>query len=151
VLFNLYIILIGVTVGANLTLGVIVAPVVFNMSDFITLEVSKFDSGLLMGEIFVRFNYLLGFTTLAILGFELREYLFMRRDRVILISTFLSLCSSALFILYYTPYILEAQSISETTTKAFENMHRGSEIDFKILTLSLLVLLFRRLKLRRVT
>jgi hypothetical protein len=82
---------------------------------------------------------------------EARDYLKFKRDWTSITFAFVVICTSLLFVLYYTPFILEAQAIGEqmTQTKAFEGMHKGSELDFKILLVSLFGLLIT--KLLRVT
>ena len=62
------------------------------------------------------------------------------------IARCLCITTALLFTLYYTPFIIEAQSIGVSTTgsSAFEGMHKGSVIDFKILLTSLMVLFMRR-------
>jgi hypothetical protein len=64
-----------------------------------------------------------------------------------LILGFFIVCCGLLFTQYYTPYILEAQSMGEqfTNSSAFEGMHKGSELAYKILFVSTMVLFFRKL------
>ena len=139
-----YLLLIALTIGATFTLGILVAPVVFNMSD-----ISKFASGQVMSEIFIRYNYLLNLSVFFITIVEVREYLRFNRDKIVLLSAFFSVTTALLFTLYYTPFIIQAQQIgvSATETSAFEGMHKGLVIDFKILLVSIMVLFVRKIYL----
>ena len=58
-------------------------------------------------------------------------------------TTIMVLASAALFNFYYLPAIEQMQSMGAeaTQTKVFSNMHIGSEIDFKVLAVSILVLM----------
>ncbi len=144
-----YLLLIALTIGATFTLGILVAPVIFNMSDLIISNVSKFENGQIMSEIFNRYNYLLNLSAFFITIVEIREYLRFNRDKIVLLSAFFSVTTALLFTLYYTPFIIQAQQIgvSATETSAFEGMHKGSVIDFKILLISITVLFVRKIYL----
>lgn len=145
-----YFLLITLAIGATFSLGIFVAPVIFNASDFIATDISKFESGQIMSQIFIKYNYLLNITAFFITIVEVREYLRFNRDKTVLISAFFTVTTILLFTLYYTPYIIEAQQIgiSATHTTAFEGMHKGSVIDFKILLVSLIVLFSRKFYLK---
>ena len=82
---------------------------------------------------------------LLIVGFEGYRYKNGKRDRTVLLSGFLVISSSLLFTDFYTPQILELLSLNQTETELFQNVHFASELDFKILFLSLAVLSFRRI------
>jgi hypothetical protein len=65
----------------------------------------------------------------------------------VMLSAMVALSTIGLFIGVYTPKILELQELGEEATQSveFENLHIASEIDFKILVISLIVLMGRRL------
>lgn len=150
-IFIVYILMLGVAAGAVLTLGVFVAPVVFLPGAILGDGVlSHFQSGLLMSHIFVRFNYLLNFVALFIIFYEFKAFFSLDRDKFSFFVSILTVYCIGLFTLYYTPYMLKAQAIGEKaiTSSAFENMHKGSELDFKILLISLIALFARRVYLR---
>jgi ABC-type multidrug transport system permease subunit len=147
-LFISYIIYLGFCVGAISIAGAITAPVVFNANDYLGADIlSKFQSGLIMTEIFVKLNYLIFGLAFFVMFMEMKDYLNFKRDYISLLFMFLIVCTSLLFVLYYTPYILQAQQIGEEFTKseAFSGMHKGSELDFKILLISTFGLLVRKL------
>jgi len=66
-----------------------------------------------------------------------------------MIAAFFVIATSMMFSGVYTPQILEMQALGEAATKseAFEALHMGSEIDFKILAVALGVLFIRRMQL----
>ena len=147
-----YLITLASTFGAVLVLGVIVAPVVFN-SDIYTVNVNinHYNMGLIMSEIFRRFGYVLYFVAFYVAVYEAVDYKIGNRDRVTILSAFAVLFSSLMFVGVYMPKILALQAGGEvaTASEAFEKLHLASEIDFKILAVSLIVLFVRRLMLLR--
>lgn len=148
ILFISYIVFLGFCCGAISIAGAITAPVVFGANNYLGADIlSKFQSGLIMSEIFVRLNYILLVLTFFVLFMELRDYVRLKRDYVCLLFAFLIVSTSLLFILYYTPFVLQAQHIGEEFVKseAFSGMHKGSEIDFKILLVSVFGLLITKL------
>ena len=143
--FTLYIVVLALCAGAILALGIFVAPVIFVPDPILGKGVlSHFQSGLLMSKIFVHFNYLLGFTAFFVLFYEFKAFFSLDKDKLSFFAAILVIYCAGLFILYYTPFILQAQSAAQTQTSAFLNMHKGSELDFKILLFSILILIFRR-------
>ena len=96
---------------------------------------------------FDKFNYFLGFMGIVIMAYESYSYKILQRDMTVMISTMVALSTIGLFIGVYTPKILEMQALGEkaTQSEAFENLHLGSELDFKILVISLIVIMGRRL------
>jgi glucose-6-phosphate-specific signal transduction histidine kinase len=146
--FILYIIFLGFALGAIAIAGAITAPVIFHANDFLAEDVlSHFQSGIIMTEIFVRLNYILFILVFFVLFMEIRDYLKFKRDAISLTFGFIVVFTALLFVLYYTPFILEAQAIgpAATQSEAFEGMHKGSELDFKILLFALLGLLVTKL------
>ncbi len=145
-----YLMLLGVTLGLVLTLGVVVAPVVFNANDYLGKELlDHYQMGLLMTAIFIKGNYLLNFTALAILLREGYAYKSFDRDKIVVPSAATAVLMIFLFTLYYTKQIvsLQAEGVSIVDDPTFVNIHRASELDFKLLALSLALLLGRRLYL----
>lgn len=138
-----YLMLLGITAGAILVEGVIVAPVVFNASDYLhTMELSRFQSGLLMTEVFVRTNVLLNLTATMVLIYELWYFLKRNREWVGILSGLTIVTTSYLFTFYFTPMVLEAQKLGEKMAEdaSFNTVHKASELDFKILLIALIVL-----------
>ncbi len=136
-----YLLMLGMTLGGVLVLGIFTAPVIFHGSGL-----EHYDAGVVMAEIFRRFTYWLYAALFAIVIYEGFQYKQFKRDRVAIGATLMSLFSILLFNGVYTPKILEMQQqgAQMTQSEAFANLHTASEIDFKLLALALVVLFVRR-------
>jgi len=144
-----YLVLLGITLGAGLYAGIVVAPVTFHTGQWLGSNVlSHYQEGLIMTQNFVRLSYLVDFTLLAIFLYEGYKYKKFERDTITQVATFFVFATGLLFAHYYLPDILTMQMAGEEMTKsaAFINTHKGSEIDFKIFTLALLVLMVRNMQ-----
>lgn len=142
-----YLLLIAMTAGAVLILGAFVAAVVFHSEIYLTLPLlSRYEEGKIMGEIFRRFTYWAYFITAIIAVYEVSRYKVMQIDKIAILSALSSIGTLLLFSAVYTPKILEYQSQGEAVMmqNSFESLHKASEIDFKILLVSLLILFVRR-------
>ncbi len=147
-----YLITLASTFGAVLVLGIIVAPVVFHSDIYtINVDINHYNMGLIMSEIFRRFGYVLYFVAFYVAIYEALEYKKGNRDKIAILFAFLVLFSSLMFVGVYMPKILALQAGGEvvTSSKVFEKLHLASEIDFKLLAFSLIVLFIRRLMLLR--
>ncbi len=143
-----YIIILGITLGAGLFAGAVVAPVTFHSELYLGDEIlSRFQEGLIMAENFVRLGYLVSFTVLIVALYEGYKYKMFDREALTTIPAFLVMSSGLLYSFYYIPQILEFQKEGEqiTESKLFENTHFASELDFKLFTFALLALLIRTL------
>ncbi|MDO8454443.1 MAG: DUF4149 domain-containing protein [Sulfurimonas sp.] len=147
-----YLILLAATFGAVIVLGAVVAPVIFH-SDKILVDVllNRYNSGIIMGEVFHRFSYWLYVVAAAVAIYEAIWYKMGQRDAIAFGSAVTVLFSSLMFSAVYAPKILvmQALGIEATQSDTFANIHIASELDFKILALSLFVLFIRRLMLLR--
>lgn len=141
-----YLLLIAMSAGAVLVLGVFVAAVVFHSEFYLTLPIlSRYEEGKIMGEIFRRFSYWAYFMTVVIAVYEVSRYKVMQIDKIAILSALGSMGTLLLFSAVYTPKILEYQARGEEAIDAsFEALHKASEIDFKILLVMLLILFTRR-------
>jgi uncharacterized membrane protein len=142
----IYLLLIAMTAGAVLVLGVFVAAVVFHSEIYLTLPLlSRYEEGKIMGEIFRRFTYWAYFMSIVIAVYEVSRYKVMQIDKIAILSAMGSLSALLLFSAVYTPRILEYQARGEAAIDgSFEALHKASEIDFKILLVMLLILFSRR-------
>lgn len=142
----IYLLLIAMTAGAVLVLGVFVAAVVFHSEAYLTLPLlSRYEEGKIMGEIFHRFIYWGYFMAVVIALYEVARYKVMQIDKIAILSALGSLSTLLLFSAVYTPKILEYQARGEAAIdEGFEALHKASEIDFKILLVMLIVLFCRR-------
>ncbi len=141
-----YLLLIAMSAGAVLVLGVFVAAVVFHSEAYLTLPLlSRYEEGKIMGEIFRRFTYWSYFMAAVIAVYEVSRYKVMQIDKVAILSALGSIGTLLLFSAVYTPKILEYQARGEAAIdESFEALHKASEIDFKILLLMLVILFSRR-------
>ncbi len=145
-----YLTFLGITLGSVLSAGTITAPVIFNSQNYLHSQIlSRYEEGLLMTAIFLKLNYLLIFTAITVFLREGYDYKRFKRDKIILASSVIVLFGAFMFVFYYTPDIVAYQQAGEemTKTEIFEKIHKGSEIDFKLLAAGLFSLLFRRLYL----
>ncbi len=147
-----YLIVLAATFGAVLTLGAIVAPVIFT-SDAYTVGVmlDHYNMGIVMSEIFRRFSYVINFSVTYIVIYEAIMYKTGERDKYTALFAFMSVFSGFMFSSVYVPRILAMQAAGSeaTLSDTFANLHAASELDFKILAISLLGLFIRRLMLLR--
>jgi len=144
-----YLILLGITLGAGLFAGAVVAPVTFHTENWLSGAVlSHYQEGLIMTQNFVRLSYLVTTTVIAVVLYEGYKYKKFERDTVTQITTFFVIATGLMFGHYYLPDILTMQLAGEEMTKsaAFISTHKGSEINFKIFSLALLVLIIQNMR-----
>ena len=144
-----YLILLTATLGAGLYAGIVVAPVTFHTEQWLGGEVlSHFQEGLIMTQNFVKLSYLVDVTVIAVALYEGYKYKKFERDTVTQVATFFVIATGLMFGHYYLPDILTMQLAGEEMTKsaAFIATHKGSEINFKIFSLALLVLIVRNMQ-----
>jgi len=144
-----YLILLSATLGAGLFAGIVVAPVTFHTEQWLGGEVlSHFQEGLIMTQNFVKLSYLVDVTVIAVALYEGYKYKMFERDTITQVATFFVIATGLMFGHYYLPDILTMQMAGEEMTKSavFINTHKGSEINFKIFSLALLVLIVRNMQ-----
>lgn len=147
VLDSLYLLLLGVSVGAIIACS-FSAPIIFKAGVILDMSITQAQSGVLMGRIFENLNVVLFIAAVGIIIFEfILAKIFRTSNVIIVLSAGISLIMIFLFTLYYTPYILSAP---DTQSSEFKSMHAQSVIVFDILLLSLCVLFVSKiLKLTR--
>jgi len=104
-----------------------------------------------MGEIFHRFSYWVYFVAAFVALYEAMAYKMGQRDAISFGAAITVIFSSLMFSAIYVPKILSMQALGAEAAQSdtFHNVHVASELDFKILALSLLVLFIRRLMILR--
>jgi hypothetical protein len=143
----MYLLTIGMTVGAILILGVFVAAVVFHSEIYLSIPLlSRYEEGKIMGEIFRRFTYWGYIMAVIIVWYEIVRLKSMQIDKIAIMAALGSIGTLLLFCGVYSPKMLEFQQLGEVAmmNNSFESLHKASEIDFKIMLLMLLVLFGRR-------
>lgn len=147
---SFYLFLLGICIGAELAIGIFMAPVIFYPSQYIGEGVlSHYQSGQLMTQVFLKYNILLIFISSLILLFEILNLKGSESFNYKISAFFLSLIISLLamsFVFYFTPYILQAQKIGAeaTATAEFLSMHKASEFVMKAMLLAQVALFFIR-------
>jgi len=144
-----YLILLGATLGAGLFAGIVVAPVTFHTELWLGGEVlSHFQEGLIMTQNFVKLSYLVDVTVIAVALYEGYKYKMFERDTLTQVAAFFVIATGLMFGHYYLPDILTMQMAGEEMTKsaAFIATHKGSEINFKIFSAALLVLIVQNMR-----
>lgn len=143
-----YFLILGLMVGVEFSVGALMAPVIFYPAQFLGEGVlTHYQSGILMTQIFLRFNMILFFSVIVLWLFEFYMYIKVHKDKLSLILLLLATILIALFVFYYTPFIVEAQALGEeaTQTAEFDKMHSMSEVVMKALMMVQIGLFFRRL------
>ena len=147
-------IVLAASFGAVLTLGALVAPVIFHTDRILAqMLLDKYNAGIIMAEIFHRFSYWLYFLAVFVSGYEVYQYKNGQRDALLFASSGMVVFASLMFSVVYAPKILEMQALGAEATQSdtFETIHLASEIDFKLLAISLVVLFVRRLMLMKIS
>lgn len=144
-----YLLLLSAVLGAGLFAGIVVAPVTFHTQDWLgSNTLSHFQEGQIMTQNFLRLSYLVNILILIIAFYEGYKFKKFERDTLTQVATFFVLASGLLFSQYYIPDIISMQQAGEEMTKsvAFVNTHKGSELDFKLFCLALLVLIVQNMR-----
>ncbi|MDO5045270.1 DUF4149 domain-containing protein [Campylobacter sp.] len=146
---SLYLLLLAVLIGVELALGVLVAPVIFYPQSIIGDGVlTHFQSGQMMAQIFVKFNYFLLVVSIFALVYEVFFAATSKAKFALKLSSFMlaliNLMIALSFIYYCTPYILQAQALGEAATKTTEflQVHKASEYEMKLMMVIQLLLFF---------
>lgn len=144
-----YLIFLSAVLGASLYAGAVVAPVTFNTEDIFGSGIlSQFQEGMIMTENFVRLSYIVTMSVIVTFVYESYKYKKGERDLLTFVSLFLVIATGLMFSYYYLPEIILMQQAGEemTKTQLFIDTHKGSEVNFKIYTFALLLLLVRNFK-----
>lgn len=145
---GVYLLLLGILGGSLITLGMMVAPIIFKAPSILPeFNLTLFESGKLMSQIIVRFNFLLGAIGFVVLLYEIISFIYDKRSLVYLILGVAIGALCLLFVFYYTPYILNAQKVGEAAIQSaeFARSHTQSEWLFKELFVLVCALFFWRL------
>ena len=140
-------------IGTELTLGILVAPVIFFPQNIIGEGVlTHFMSGQMMTKIFLKFNYILLFVSAFVAVselFNLRKKLAFSLKFSTFMLSFLNLALALSFVFVFTPFIVHAQSLGAevTQTAEFAKMHSASEYVMKLMLVLQLILFFLKFKI----
>lgn len=136
---NLYFFLLSAILGIELFVGIFVAPIIFFPERFsLNLPLTLAQSGMIMSEIFIKLGYIL--MGISILGVFYSLY---ESSKLLLCISFLIALLAGIFVFYFTPIILQAQNLGESSQN-FQQIHTLSEYAIKIIAIlqmiSLLIL-----------
>lgn len=128
---DLYFFLLSAVLGIELFVGIFVAPIIFFPAKFsLDLPLTLAQSGMLMSEIFIKLGYILiGISAIGVF------YSFWNLRKLLLFISSLILLLAGIFVFYFTPLILQAQSLGATDTQSFQQIHRLSEYTIKVIAL----------------
>jgi len=145
----IYLLIIGITIGASLYAGAVVAPVTFHSEKWLGSELlSRFQEGLIMTHNFIGLGYFILASMIAIFLYEGYKYKSFNRDPYTIIASLGAIMSGALFKFFYMDSIIKMQKEGESVinSKIFENMHKGSEIALVLFIIFLITLFIRDLQ-----
>jgi len=145
----IYIIFLSAVAGASLYAGIVVAPVTFGTEGILSEKVlSRHQEGMIMTQNFVRLSFAVTLTVIVVFLYESYKYKMGERDMWTFIALFAVITTGLMFSFYYLPDIVSMQQLGEqaTQTQAFDDLHKGSSLDFKIFTLATLMLIVRNLQ-----
>lgn len=137
-----YLFLLGLGVGAMICAGVFSAPAIFRASSIVEgLEITLFQSGVLMTSIFVKLNFLLVALGVIIFIYEIFSF-FKYKNKLSVLFGAISIVLIYLFAFYYTPFVIDTQKLGEDgiATLIFDKIHKESVLVFKALLLCLFAL-----------
>jgi hypothetical protein len=145
----LYLLILGVVLGATIYAGAVVAPVTFHSEKWLGGELlSRFQEGLIMTENFIRLGYFILFAMIVIFIYEGYQYKRFNRDLIKTLSALGAIMSGALFKYFYMDSIIQMQMQGESVVEStiFENMHKGSEIALTLFMVFIAILFVRTLQ-----
>lgn len=139
----IYLLLLGVGVGAIIACGAFAAPVVFKMGEHLGMsDITQFEGGIIMGKIFMRLNSYLQILLVVIAFYELFSFLFLRKSGAYsvfwLLLGVISIVCIALFVWYYSPFLLDSKNL--VNREDFMELHTQSRLISQILIVSLSIL-----------
>lgn len=144
----LYFIVLGAVLGATVFAGAVVAPVTFNTEVLFGSQVlTQFQEGMIMTQNFLRLSYAMIVLALVVAVYEILKLKSGTKDIYSLIPATIVVITSLLFAFYFVPEIIQMQSLGEQISQnsTFQNIHKGSEMNVKILVFSGLFLFVRNL------
>lgn len=144
-----YLLLLSAVLGAGLFAGIVVAPVTFHTEQWLGAEIlTQFQEGQIMTENFLRLSFLVNVLIVLVVLYEGYKFKKFERDTVTQVATFFVLGTGLLFSQYYIPDIIamQEQGVEATKSVAFINTHKGSEINFKIFSFALLILIVQNMR-----
>jgi len=138
--------LAGAAVGVFL-LGALIAPIIFHSEIIFGVKLlARYDAGLMMSEIFSRFNYMLLVTAALIIAFEGFLAVNKKNSILMLILSVANVAAIGVYAFILTPQIIAFQAMGEEAIRSpeFDTIHKIAELDFKLLLFTLTLSFFFR-------
>lgn len=147
-MYKLYLFLLAGVICISLFVGIIVAPCIFYPVNQSLLNLTKFQSGLIMSSIFIKYAYILIAVSVFSLVFEILNQASYKLKICRIILSVLILIATLFFNFYYNTNIINMQNIGElvTNSKEFIKIHKESEYCFKIIVIMQLCLFFIKIR-----
>lgn len=144
----IYLVMLGIAIGVEIAAGAFIAPVIFFPQNYLGEGVlTHFQSGILMTQVFLKMNLVIGFVALFSIIYEVQVWMmFKNYDFLSFLLSIVIVVATGLFLFYYTPFIVHAQQLgsADTTTELFAKMHKQSEWVMKALMVAQFGLFVRR-------
>lgn len=145
-----YLFILALLIGIELCLGIFTAPAIFFPERVLKYQtLSHFESGLIMTQVFLKFNKILLIVSLVSFLMELLPLYWKAKGQILkLFLAFIVLFLAASFIFYFTRNIVELQKLGASVlgSKDFNFYHNLSEEFFKILIFFQVVLFFVKIR-----
>ncbi|OPA78106.1 hypothetical protein BFG05_02535 [Campylobacter pinnipediorum subsp. pinnipediorum] len=148
---SIYMFLLAFIIGIEFALGVFVAPAIFFPERYASdITLTHFQSGLIMTQIFIKYNYTLLFVSGFAVLFELINIKSKECIHVKISTITLSLINLALaltFVFYFTDFIVEAQKLGDSATlnnPEFDSIHKASKYVMKLMMIAQFLLFFMK-------
>lgn len=147
-MYKLYLFLLAGVICVSLFAGIIVAPCIFYPTNQELLNLSKFQSGLIMSGIFIKYAYVLIAISVFSLFFEIFNKCSFKLKIFRIILSLLILIAALIFNFYYNASIINMQKMGEIVTNSTEfiKIHKESELCFKIIVIMQLCLFFTKIR-----
>lgn len=145
-----YLFLLAVLIGIELCLGIFAAPAIFFPARALHYEtLTHFESGIIMTQVFLKFNKILILISLISLLMEILPFYWRAKKQTLkLILSLIILILASFFVFYFTRNIVELQKLGATMiqTKEFIFNHKLSEQTLKLVIFFQIVLFFIKIK-----
>lgn len=146
-LASLYLFCLAGSALGVFVLGALVAPIIFHSEIVFGVKLlDRYEAGLMMSEIFIRFNYILLVTAAITIAFEGFLTVNKRNTIIMILLSSINVLAIGAYAFLLTPKIISFQALGEEamSSSAFETAHKIAELDFKILLLTLIATFFVR-------
>lgn len=142
ILQGVFLLSTGIAIGAIVCAGIFTAPSIFGAKN-LGVDISKFESGIIMTSIFLKLNNLLIITLVLSIFYTIYGGIrIFNKTQTTIQGILLSINAICIIVfIYFSEKILQIQKLGSkaTSTESFINMHHQSELVFKILLFSLII------------